>query len=126
MNKNKRIEQEQNEYIKRIRKAQAQRTNSKLDNRTKETTTGRRLQEAPNKRSGRHENVEEPVPPRPRSRSQSRWTKSELLEELGLTDASHPRDTLLCWLSQQPGLEYFRCALLPCSVLCAAVLASMR
>ncbi|CAM9950494.1 unnamed protein product, partial [Hapterophycus canaliculatus] len=32
----------------------------------------------------------------------------QLLEELGLTDAPRPRDTLLCWLSQQPGLEYFR------------------
>lgn len=37
-----------------------------------------------------------------------RWTKSQLLEELGLTDAPRPRDTLLCWLSHQPGLEYFR------------------
>ncbi|CAN0460498.1 unnamed protein product, partial [Ectocarpus sp. 12 AP-2014] len=37
-----------------------------------------------------------------------RWMKSALLEELGLTDAPRPRDTLLCWLSQQPGLEYFR------------------
>ncbi|CAM9913904.1 unnamed protein product [Pylaiella littoralis] len=37
-----------------------------------------------------------------------RWTKSKLLEEMGLTDASRPDDTLLCWLSKQPGLEYFR------------------
>lgn len=50
-----------------------------------------------------------------------RWTKSQLLEELGLTDAAQPRDTLLCWLSQQPGLEYFRCAL---ALLLGAVLLS--
>lgn len=50
----------------------------------------------------------------PYPRPTVRWTKSQLLEEMGLTDASQPRDTLLCWLSQQPGLEYFRCALFLC------------